>query len=230
MKLSVVIPVYNEKKTILEIIKSIKNVKLNKILKEIVIVDDFSSDGTRDILKSIKDKSIKIIYHKKNYGKGMALRTGFDYSAGNIIIIQDADLEYDPSEYPKLISPILKGENVVYGTRLAYIKRNVTNMNLLHYAGNKLLTFVTNLLYGSKITDMETGYKVFKKDVLKNINLRARRFDFEPEITAKILKNGYKIYEVPISFKARDFSEGKKITWMDGIYALVCLIKYRFVD
>ncbi|MAH33639.1 glycosyl transferase [archaeon] len=230
-KLSIIIPVYDEEKTILDIIGKVKKVNLKNIKKEIVIVDDFSTDNTRKILEKLKDGSIKIFFHKKNQGKGTAIRTGLNHITGDIILIQDADSEYDPREYTKLLKPIIEdNKKVVYGTRLEYIKHNVKNMNRLHFIGNVFLTHTTNLLYNTKITDMETGYKVFKKEVIEKIRFKAKRFDFEPEITAKILKQGYKIYEVPITFKARKFNEGKKITWRDGIKALFYLIKYRFTD
>ena len=230
-KLSIIIPAYNEEKTISEIIRRVKNVKLNGIAKEIVIVDDASTDSTKKILDGISDKSIKVVHHKKNMGKGSAIRTALNYTTGDIILIQDADLEYNPEEYPKLLEPIIGGKfDVVYGSRLEAIKKNIKNMYKLHYLGNMFLTLMTNILYGTKITDMETGYKVFRKEVIKGIKLRARRFDFEPEITAKILKKGYKITEVPIGFAGRKFDEGKKITWRDGVKALYYLIKYRFSD
>lgn len=229
-KLSIIIPVYNEEKTILKVVNEIKKTKL-KISKEIIIVDDFSTDRTRNMLKKIKDSSIKIFYHKNNQGKGAAIRTGLENSTGDIILIQDADLEYSPKEYGKLLEPILKNKTkVVYGSRMNIIKANLDKMYKVHYIGNVFLTFVTNALYGSKITDMETGYKVFRKNVLNDINLRAKRFDFEPEITAKILKRGYKIYEIPIGFNAREFHEGKKITWIDGVKAFFYLVRYRFSD
>lgn len=231
MKLSIIIPVYNEEKTILEIINRIKREKLGNIKKEIIIIEDFSTDSTKKILSRLKDNSLKIYYHKKNQGKGSAIRTGLKYATGDIILIQDADLEYDPKEYKKLLRPILQNKaKVVYGSRLEVIRKNLKKMYKLHYIGNLFLTFLTNLLYGADITDMETGYKVFKKDVIKNIKLRSKRFDFEPEVTAKILKKGYKIKEVPISFAGRKFNEGKKITWKDGVKALFYLIKYRFID
>ncbi len=231
MKLSVIIPVYNEKGTIKKIIDRVKKVQLKNISKEIIVVDDYSQDTTRRILKNIKGDSLKILFHKKNMGKGAAIKTGLKNSTGSIIIIQDADLEYNPNEYENLLSPILKNKaEVVYGSRLYVIRKNIKNMYKLHYIGNLFLTLLTNLLYGAKITDMETGYKVFRREVIKGINLKANHFDFEPEVTAKVLKKGYKIYEVPISFVARKFDEGKKITWVDGVKAVYYLLKYRFFD
>ena len=231
MKLSIIIPAYNEQGNIKEIISRVQNVKLEGITKEIIVVDDFSTDNTKKILSDIKDSSIKIFFHQKNQGKGASIRTGLRYANGDIILIQDADLEYDPKEYPALLKPILDNQaKVVYGSRMETIKKNMSNMYKLHYFGNIFLTLVTNVLYGTKISDMETGYKVFRKEVLEGISLRARRFDFEPEITAKILKKGYKIIEIPIGFTARKFEEGKKITWRDGVKALFYLIRYRFFD
>lgn len=252
-KLSIIIPVYNEEKTILKVIAEVKKVKINNVEKEIVIVDDFSTDKTRHILKKIKEKSIenlrfsghrkskgfscaiKIFCHSKNMGKGAAIRTALRHAVGDVISIQDADLEYAPSNIAKLIKPILNGDaDIVYGSRFLGKKLSLFGKKKtllpLHWIGNRGLTFITNMLYFSSLTDMETGCKVFKKDVVKNIKLRAARFDFEPEITAKILKRGYKIKELPIDFNPRTFKEGKKITWRDGIKAVYYLIKYRFVD
>lgn len=230
-KLSVIIPVYNEEKTIKAVIEKVKKAKLKNISKEIIVVDDCSKDSTGKILKGINDTSLKIFFHNKNMGKGAAIKTGLKNSTGSIILIQDADLEYNPDNYKRLVKPILEDNaKVVYGSRLSAIRRNKKNMYKLHYIGNLFLTLLTNLLYGAKITDMETGYKVFSREVLKDINLKANRFDFEPEITAKILKKGYKIYEVPISFVGRKFEEGKKITWRDGIKAAYYLLKYKFFD
>jgi len=231
MKLSIIIPVYNEEKHILEVISRVKKAKLSKVAKEIIIVDDFSTDNSKEILTRLKDSSLKIFFHQKNMGKGSAIRTALKHVTGDIILIQDADLEYNPDEYEKLLDPILENKTkVVYGSRIEVIKKNLKKMYKLHYFGNLILTLMTNVLYGAKITDMETGYKVFRIEVIKNIDLKAKGFDFEPEITAKILKKGYKITEVPINFVGRKFNEGKKITWKDGVKALYYLIKYRLTD
>jgi glycosyltransferase involved in cell wall biosynthesis len=230
-KLSIIIPVYNEEKTIEIILDKVKRVKLPNVLKEIVIVDDYSLDDTRKILSKIKDKSIKIAYHKENQGKGAAIKTGLKNATGDLVVIQDADLEYDPKEFPKLLNPILSGKtDVVYGSRFEVIKENIDKMYKIHYLGNLFLTLLTNLLYNTRITDMETCYKMMKKDVLKDIRIKSDGFDFEPEITAKLLKKGHKIIEVPIGFVGRKFDEGKKITWIDGLLAAYYLVKYRFMD
>ncbi|MBI2546211.1 glycosyltransferase family 2 protein [Candidatus Woesearchaeota archaeon] len=200
------------------------------------MVDDYSTDGTRILLQKLtKQKKYKIYFHPENKGKGAAVRTGMRHVAGDIILVQDADLEYNPEDYSSLLEPIVKGKaDVVYGSRFITMRlilfgKNRTIMPL-HYIGNKMLTLLTSLIYMRKITDMETGYKVMKLDVVRKLKLRGQRFDFEPEITAKIIKKGYKIHEVPISFNPRSFKEGKKITIMDGIKAFYYLLKYRFMD
>ncbi len=233
MKLSIIIPIYNEKKTIISVLDAVNSVDLGDIEKEIILVDDYSTDGSRDILKDLESE-YKVIYHKKNCGKGRALRSGFEHVTGDIIIIQDADLEYDPNDYVSLLDPILKGKTkVVYGSRFLGKRVELNKEKYkLYYIGNQFLTFVTSVLYLRKITDMETCYKVFKREVIDEIkpNLKSQRFDFEPEITAKVIKSGYKIVEVPIWYKCRDFDEGKKITWKDGMKALWYLLKYRVVN
>ncbi|MFH1711518.1 MAG: glycosyltransferase family 2 protein [Nanoarchaeota archaeon] len=227
-KLSVIIPVYNEKNTILEIVKQVKKVPFKK---EIIIVDDFSKDGTREILRSIKDNEIKVLFHDKNYGKGYAIRTGIREVSGDIIIIQDADLEYDPKDYPKLIRPILERKTgVVYGTRFPKGSKTPSLLKNRFFLANRILTITANLLYNAKITDEPTCYKVFRADILKNINLKCKRFEFCPEVTAKVRKKGFKIMEVPINYFPRSVEEGKKIKWRDGLEAIWALIKYRFKD
>ena len=234
MRLSIIIPVYNEEKTLRKIINKVKKVKLSgKISSEIIVVNDASTDKSLKILKKIK--KIKLISHKKNLGKGEAIKSGLKKASGDIILIQDADLEYNPNDYQKLLRPIIKGkEKIVYGSRLKNYPLRIFGKKktplLTHYFGNKFLTFVTNLLYGNNVSDMETGYKVFKKEVIEKVRIKSSRFDFEPEITAKILKKGFKIYEVPIKVKPRGYSEGKKISWRDGFIALWTLIKYRISD
>ena len=228
MKVSVVIPVYNEIDTIEEILARVDKVAIKK---EIIVIDDLSIDGTRERLKKIiADKeNVKVIYHNRNKGKGAALRTGFESVTGDIVIIQDADLEYDPNEYPKLLEPISDGRaDVVYGSRFIGGPHRV--LFFWHYVGNKLLTLISNALTNLNLTDMETCYKVFKRQILKDINLKSNRFGFEPEFTAKVSKKRLRIYEVPISYSGRTYSEGKKITWKDGIVALCLIFWYRFFD
>jgi glycosyltransferase involved in cell wall biosynthesis len=227
MKLSIVIPVYNEKNTIAEILR---RVKTTGRANEIILVDDGSTDGTRELLHTLASPpAVKVVFHEKNMGKGAALRTGFQHAGGDVILIQDADLEYNPAEYPALLEPIECGQaDVVYGSRFLGSKRRVTMF--WHMVANQLLTFATNVLYNSILSDMETGYKVFRADFLKSIPLRANRFDFEPEITAKILKRKARVFEVPISFNPREYDEGKKIGLADAFAAIWALIKYRFVD
>lgn len=230
MKLSIIIPVYNEKKTIEEIIKRIMAVKLQKVKKEIIIVDDKSTDGTREILKKIKKKhsEFKIFYHQKNQGKGASVRTGLKHATGDYILIQDADLEYDPQDISRLLKPIQDGKaEVVYGSRFTGEHRN---MFFWHMMGNKSLTLVTNLFYNTTLSDMEVCYKLFNENSLKGVSLKEDRWGFDPEITSKILKKGIRIYEVPISYTGREFSEGKKIFWRDGLRILWVLIKYRFLN
>lgn len=226
MKLSIVIPVYNEMRSIKTIIDSVKAVNINK---EIIIVDDFSTDGTRQILTELSDNSMHIIYHGRNMGKGAALRSGFIVATGDIVIIQDADLEYDPNQYQKLIQPILDGKaDVVYGSRFVTGDyRRV--LYFWHMLGNTFLTLLSNMFTNLNLTDMETGYKVFKKDVLKKITIEENRFGFEPEITAKLSKLDLCIYEVGISYSGRTYKEGKKIGWKDGMSAIRCIIKYNLL-
>ena len=229
MKLSVIIPVYNERKTLEELVKTVLAVER---ADEIIIVDDGSTDGTRDLLPQIEalDDVIQVHLHEKNIGKGAAVRTGFGKASGDIYLIQDADLEYDPRDYDILIKPIVEGKAVVvYGSR--FRGGPTKTMFFWHMVGNKLLTFVTNIIYNTILTDMETCYKVFRADVVQGMTLRSKGFEFEPEVTSKVLKRGHRIYEVPISYNGREFDEGKKINpWVDGPKALFYLLKYRFVD
>jgi glycosyltransferase involved in cell wall biosynthesis len=227
MELSVIIPVYNEVKTIREIIR---RVKATGLASEIVVVDDGSTDGTREILAEEDGREqVRVYLHDRNLGKGAAVRTGIQQSKGDVMLIQDADLEYDPRDYPALLKPIEEGiADVVYGSRfLGGARRPILFWNMV---ANRILTFITNLLYNNILSDMETGYKVFRRWVVENMPLHSRRFDFEPEFTAKVLKRHVHIFEVPITFNPRDFSEGKKIRAKDAFVALWTLIKYRFVE
>ncbi len=227
MKITVIIPAFNEKNTIQEIVRRVQAMKM---VDEIIIVDDGSTDGTRDLISNMDGKNnVRIILHEKNQGKGAAVRTGISAATGEVLMIQDADLEYDPREYPNLMKPIEEGmADVVYGSRfLGAPHRAILFWNMV---ANKLLTLMTNILYNNILTDMETGYKVFKREVVADMKIHAKRFDFEPEFTAKILKKNVRIFEVPITFNPRDYSEGKKIKMRDAFEAVWTLIKYRFVD
>ena len=228
MELSVIIPVYNEKKTIKEIIARVKEVE--PLDKEIIVVDDFSDDGTRDILKNINDERVKALFHEKNLGKGAAVRTGFAEAKGDIVVIQDADFEYDPQEIQLLIKPIKDGvADVVYGTRLTGGKPQRVHM-FWHKVGNVFITFFANILYNSTMTDVETCYKAFRRDFIKDIKIKSNGFAIEPEITAKILKKGARLYEIPISYYGRGYDEGKKIRFYHGFEAIWALIKFRFTN
>ena len=226
-KLSVIVPVFDERNTVVEIVRRMRMVDLPVEL-EIIVVDDGSTDGTRDVLRQLADSTVRVITHDANRGKGAAIRSGLADVTGDLVLVQDADLEYDPEDWPKLLNPMLRGKaRVVYGSRFTGERRN---MLFLHWVGNRFLSLVTNVLYNTTLSDMETCYKLFDRTLLEGITLRAQRFEFEPEVTAKILRRGIRIYEVPISYTGREFDEGKKITWRDGFIALWTLVKYRFVD
>jgi glycosyltransferase involved in cell wall biosynthesis len=229
MKLSIIMPVYNERETLREILSQVRAVELPDVEKEILLVDDGSTDGSGEILAEEEAAGdVRVFYHKQNQGKGDAVRTAIKQASGDLIVIQDADLEYDPRDYPTLIRPIMERRvTVVYGSRFLGPRKA---MNFWHMVGNKLLTLTTNILYNAILSDMETCYKCFRADVIKDIPLHSRRFEFEPEITAKVLKRGHRIFEVPISYYGREYHEGKKISWRDAPIAFWTLIKYRFVD
>lgn len=226
-KITILIPVYNEVNTLMQMVEKVEQTNFCNLEKEIILIDDCSDDGTKELYKNIPHK---VLYHNYNQGKGAALRTGLTEATGDIIIIQDADLEYDPIDYIPLIKLILDGHaDVCYGSRLTGGKPSRSFM-FTHLLGNKFLSLLTNILYGSTLTDMETCYKAFRTEFIKDITIKSDRFDFEPEITAKVLKKHARLYELPISYYGREFSEGKKITWRDGIFAIIALIKYRFTD
>lgn len=224
MKLSIIIPVYNESATVGQIIAQIKAVK--GIKTEIIVIDDGSRDATAAVLEKVP--GIKLIRHLQNQGKGAAIRSGIGQATGDYILVHDADLEYDPSEIPRLIEPIRRGKaQVVYGSRFTGQRRN---MFFWHWVGNQLLTLITNVLYNTTLSDMETCYKLVPTKLIKSLNIQAKRFEFEPEVTAKILKQGIRIWEVPISYAGREYHEGKKISWIDGLPAIWTLVKYRFIN
>jgi glycosyltransferase involved in cell wall biosynthesis len=245
-KLSIVIPVFNEKDTIFEILRRVLDVSIRK---EVIVIDDCSSDGTREILEDLAGRQtkgasqapavdggdaleltdIRFLFQGKNQGKGAALRRGFAAATGDIVLVQDADLEYDPRDYPKLLEPILDGRaDVVYGSRFLGGPQRVHYF--WHYVANKTLTLLSDMATNLKLTDMETCYKMFRREVLKDIQIKSDRFGFEPEITAKVAKGNWRVYEVPISYAGRTYEEGKKITWKDGVQALWCIIRYKVRD
>jgi glycosyltransferase involved in cell wall biosynthesis len=224
--LSVIVPVYNERTTLIEIVRRMRAVDL-PMDREIVVVDDGSDDGTDKVLSAIEDSTVRVLRHPGNQGKGAAIRSGLAVVRGDLVLIQDADLEYDPEDWPKLLNPVLRGRaKVVYGSRFTGERKN---MLFWHWIGNRFLSLVTNVLYNTTLSDMETGYKLFDRSVIEGITIDCDRFDFEPEITAKVLRRGQRIYEVPISYNGREFDEGKKIMWKDGFGALKTLLKYRIV-
>ena len=239
LTLSIVIPVYNERETIHEIIRQVRAVA---IPKQIILVDDCSQDGTRDVLLRLQtdQPDLTVVFHDRNQGKGAALRTGFKHAAGQIVIVQDADLEYDPSEYLRLIQPIIEGKaDVVYGSR--FIGETHRVLNYWHSMANKFLTLLSNMFTTLNLTDMEVCYKVFRREVIQGITLKSDRFGFEPEVTAKVARfhvpatdgrpaRRCRVYEMPVSYNGRDYSEGKKIGWKDGVQALYCIIRYAFAD
>lgn len=228
-KVSIIIPVYNEKDTLKMLLEKVEQANFSGLEKEIIIVDDCSNDGTTDILKELS-QNYKVLFHEKNQGKGAAIRTAVKEATGDFVVIQDADLEYLPDDYDKLLPLLINNEaDVVYGSRFKN-EQNSKNFILKNKLANMFLTALTNVLYGAKITDMETCYKAFKREFIQAITIKSNRFDFEPEITAKIMKKKARLVEVPISYFGRGHEEGKKINWRDGIHAILTLIKFRFID
>lgn len=229
MKLSIVIPCYNEIETIQTIVDAVKAAPIAD--KEIIIVDDFSTDGTRALLADkIAPQVQQVLYHEKNMGKGAALRTGFKHATGDVVVVQDADLEYDPQEYPKLLEPIIKGRaDVVFGSRFMGADAHRV-VYFWHMIGNKFLTLLSNMFTNINLTDMETCYKMFRREVIQSINIEENRFGFEPEITAKVARKGCRIYEVGISYYGRTYAEGKKIGWRDGFRAIYAILKYNVLQ
>jgi len=226
MKVSIVIPVYNEIATIRH---TLTRVQATPYEKEIILVDDGSTDGTRDLLSRLTDPDTVVVLQERNQGKGAALRAGFGRATGDVVLIQDADLEYDPVDYPRLLQPILDGQaDVVYGSRFGGESHRV--LLFWHYAGNRFLTMLSNMFTNLNLSDMETGYKVFRTEILRRLTLRSNRFGFEPEVTAKVARQRCRIYEVSISYHGRGYDEGKKITWKDGFAAIACIVRYRFFD
>ncbi len=223
--LSVIVPVYNERNTVVEVLRRIRAAEL-PVPVEIIVVDDGSTDGTGKVLSALEDSTVRIIRHSENRGKGAAIRSGLDKASGQLVLIQDADLEYDPDDWPRLLDPVLKGKaKVVYGSRFTGERKN---MRLSSWVGNRLLALATDVLFGTTLSDIETCSKLFDRSVLDGMTIDADRFEFEPEITAKLLRRGVRIYEVPISYAAREVSEGQKFDWHDGIRALGTLVRYRF--
>lgn len=232
--LSIIIPAYNELNTLEEVVRRVAQVEIG-LLKEVIIVDDCSTDGTRDLVEKLAQEyrdakaglTVRGVFHEQNGGKGRAIRTGLQHATGDYIVIQDADLEYDPQDYPKLLQPILEGRaDVVFGNRFHGGSHRV--LYFWHYYGNQFLTFLANFLSNLNLNDMEVGYKVFRREVLNRITLHSNRFGFEPEVTIKVARLGCRIYEVPISYHGRTYEEGKKITWKDGVAAIYYMLKFRF--